>query len=817
MKERRPRDTWDWLRDALEARGFRIALAVLIVISLLPYEALETRLRGFFLMVFGTELVLRVGLLIKGRVAQRRSEWFFVLIDMVALASFLPLDAVFGVPRSILRTLRLARLFALLRFTRELARDVYRVLTRREQLQQLGLVTIAVLALSFVTAVVLHTFGAEHDFDGSGGQGFWDQVWWAFRQVESPDNLIQSLDTEPLLAFASLGLTIMGIFVFSYLIGLGTNIVEQVLRAERRRPVAYRNHTLVTGPIHDAELLVREFVEIYQKNRSLRRIRPREVWAWLVRGDPRPRRHALPKMTLLGASAEPPNFLYEARMRWVVFRQGDAANPEALDLVAAEDAKRAVLLTEPSEVGADGQTIARLASFRGRNPDAHVFLEIAESHNAALARDVGGPGTFVLDVPRFVGLFLCHHLIIPGVDRLFAELMSARGNEMYTHLFEDGRAPAGCDGELDFAQLARMAHEEFGVSLVGVFLGTDEVGEDRRGLLPVDRYHPWVNPYDTRSEGLERFALTPGKVPAEHLRGIFGVAETYLPVRRCARDLSVGVMFDTQEITDDPLAQKLFEAPRAQRAPQSVMIVGENGGLRPMIDALMHFVPGVDIRIVVGREGSDVPSDAEEFEGGGRCRTLRCPRRGSRTSAEVAAADVADEPAEAAVFLSNFDDADPDAETALRVLRFVRAAPKDARMRLLIEVDALHRGEPIERNVRGLCGDRFEVTFVSTGQISNFFMVHGAFVPGVMALYERLLGTRGDELVYFPTAATEGVVAYRALRDALARQRCVLLGVDLVGGLVLNASADRLVPLAELRGVFAVADAHHGRPQNDSE
>ena len=87
---------------------------------------------------------------------------------------------------------------------------------------------------------------------------------------------------------------ITGIFVFSYLIGIGTNVVEQVLRAERRRPISYRRHTLVMGDVHEAEALVTEFVAIYDKNRLLRRMAPTDIVRWLLGRGPRPRRRARP-------------------------------------------------------------------------------------------------------------------------------------------------------------------------------------------------------------------------------------------------------------------------------------------------------------------------------------------------------------------------------------------------------------------------------------------------------------------------------------------------------------------------------------------
>jgi hypothetical protein len=77
---------------------------------------------------------------------------------------------------------------------------------------------------------------------------------------------------------------------------------------------------------------------------------------------------------------------------------------------------------------------------------------------------VGGAGTFALDVPRFLGLFLCHHLIAPGIELLYRDLLTADGSEFYTHIFVEREEHAASDrlaredgGMLSFAQMQRAA------------------------------------------------------------------------------------------------------------------------------------------------------------------------------------------------------------------------------------------------------------------------------------------------------------------------------------------------------------------------
>ena len=804
------------LRSLLDSRPVRLILAVAIIVSVLPYEEEIRQLRTAFLALFGIEFLLRLSLFTRAE-TRRRGDGFFLVVDLLALLSFLPLEGVIGV--SALRAFRVVRLLSLVRFTRELAADLYSVLTRREQLRQLGLVTAAVLALSFVAAAVLYHLGVDYNYNGHATATFWDRMWWSFRQVESPDNLVPDLHVNPVAAMVSLGLTITGIFVFSYLIGLGTNIVEQVVRAERRRPVQYERHTVVMGPVHESELLVREFVRIYEKNRALRRIGPSEVWNWLAHGHPRPRRHALPKMALLDAVPQPPSFLYDPGMRWVVYRDGDGSDAEHLERVSAARAKRAVFLSA-ERTHSDAITLSRLSAFRAQNPAAHAFVEVSESDNETLARTVGGEGTFVLDVSRFLGLFLCHHVVVPGIEDLLDELLSAKGSEFYTHLFVDARehrALAQLRGTVEFADLARMAHDRFGVTLAGVFLGADTPGRTSADLVPVDQFRPWVNPLASpKEQGLGELKLATGVVPLDHLRGVFGIADTYVPLRQFARallapgaleQLRSGSPSSVPDADPETKASQLLgrisaAAPSASR----VWIIGHHNAVRPLVDALAHFVEGVRVSIVVGEDHVDpqMNDSAQVLERDGH---LDVHRRSADDLADYAAEQIGNEEIDIAVFVAGRGP-DRDAINALRVLRFVERMPPTTTCRLLVELDAVDRAAQLRRHVESLAPGQFRLTVVSTEQIRNYFMVHSAFVPGVSQLYDRLLGHRGQELVYLPFAPSHdrSTIRFAELAATLGLRQTIPIAVRTAARVHVNPKSTALFQASDLRGVFAISD-----------
>ena len=829
---RRPRgDLLDAIGRAIESRAARAVLALLIVVSVLPFRELELSLRPLFLAVFGSELLLRVALLQSGRVERTRAELAFLLIDLIAFVSFLPLEHFIDpAERTVLRTLRLLRLLVLLRFTRELAFDVWSVLTRREQLSQFGLITTSVLGLTFVSAVLLSQLGVHHDYDHAPAtvEDFWDRVWWSFRQVESPDNLVSNLRGHPLLVVVSLGLTIAGVFIFSYLIGVGANVVEQVVRAERRRPVPQREHTVVIGPSHEAEVLVREFVRIHDKNRAQWAERLRELVAWLVRAGPRPRARFQPKMALLGASEEPPGFLYEPRMRAVGYRQGDPSEPEGLRRIAATDAKRLVLLAEgASSTDADALTLTRLGAFRRDNPWAHAFVEVRESQNRHLVLAVGGEGTYPLDVPRFLGLFLAHHLLVPGVGPLFRELLTADGQELYTHLYADPEERADLarwadgDGLIPVSALCEMARREHGVALLGLFRGTDPLSEP---AVPVEQLEPVL--------GLP--AVGQGDaIPLSELRGFVAIAHTYGPLSRCAR-AALSVRPEPATPDPDEAVSAAIGGFRADPEPvQRLVVVGQSASLGALVHGLDRFVEGLDAQVLVRARGADpealsalrrlgwLAPDAERLDGeptplpaGGRVRVDGAPEE---RLVDLVRDRVQRDSVQTLVFLADQRSADPDATTTLRALRFARAladADIDQRLHVLVELVSMHHAETLRAQLQadklGLGRSQLRLTMVSTEQVRNYFLVHSAFVPGIHAVYDQLLGEPGVELVRLdppPDLPADSAPTCAQIERALRARGMLLVALESRQGVRANPPPDARVPVKELTGLFVLAEA----------
>ncbi|MBK9265057.1 MAG: hypothetical protein IPM54_35420 [Polyangiaceae bacterium] len=853
----------------LEKRPLKFALALLIIVSLLPVPSLERALRPVFILVFGAEIILRTIALTRPRTEIRRFEWFFLFIDFLAFASFLPLENVVGASYTdAFVALRLTRLALLLRFARELAADVYSIITRREQLQQFGLVTIGVFSLAFGSAVVLQHLPLRYDYSGLGeNPGFLDRLWWAFRQLQSADNLVPNLHVPVPIAILSLALTIIGVFVVSFIIGIGTNVVDQVVRAERRRPVDYHDHSVVIGPVHQAEMLVAEFVRLYERNRILRRwFRPAEVYQWLLRRGPKPNRHALPRMALLGTTQDPPSYLYDPEMRWVVYREGDGWDPEALERISAQMAKRALILSRfDAGPDADAVTSMALASFRAQNTSAQVFVEVTESSNRSLMEAIGGPHTFPLDMPRFLGLFLCQHLVTPGVEALYTDLMTADGSEFYTHIFTEKReleavSNMSADGFISFEHLARHAYRERSVLLVGVFLG-DELPKRMRGLVPIASLEQWLNPlHDPPEEsGAWKLGARAGQIPVDKLRGLIGVTATYAPLRRYGRDLVMGSGIgpsDTNAALDPKIMAWANRATMARGLLSRVVIVGYSAALPSMLHELAHFMPGVDATLILGERGDErlplgeriaslgmgIASDAPLP--GRLGNTLPLAHGGNVTVFTHHGQDLASfavecaqkgGPVGAVVFLSEPDAIDRDARTTMRLLRFARAlergdVPRGDKLHILAEFASVQKGEHVRRLLDGKrCGFAssadLRLSLVSTERIKNYFMVHSAFVPGVTGLYDEILSEYGQEIVRFDldqalAERLSGHVHFEQIREAFGARKVLPIALEQLASedsnghltpdgfeIVLNPEPDQIFDLSGIRGIYGVAES----------
>ncbi|MFN7971764.1 MAG: hypothetical protein U0166_05375 [Acidobacteriota bacterium] len=131
------------------------------------------------------------------------------------------------------------------------ASDLVALTARPERRRQLAFVLASVAALCAISAIPITNLGVGLDADSDGvvepgEQGFADALWWSFRQIESPDNIVK--EPRATLIFAlSLILNVSGFFVFSF-IGISATLVADLVEVSRLQRVGFHNHVVVLNP-----------------------------------------------------------------------------------------------------------------------------------------------------------------------------------------------------------------------------------------------------------------------------------------------------------------------------------------------------------------------------------------------------------------------------------------------------------------------------------------------------------------------------------------------------------------------------------------
>jgi hypothetical protein len=481
-----------------------LVLSAAIIVSLLPFDWVS-RFDLLFLSLFSIEFALRALLIFRGEdlyahgsatgvtptedevESAREWQWpstgtlVLLVCDLLALLSFIPsLLGLESAETRWLRLFRLSRMLLLLSYWAPLVRDVWSVLLKRERAKQVGLLGIIVLVLSFAGAVVLDQVHGDQDhyvdYDGdevwgvdeSGevrdpdDQNFLVHLWWAFRQIQDPGNMMSS-PSQAAAVVVSVGLTVAGLFMVSFLIGLGTDVVRELMELGRLRPPGLHGHTIIVNIEVSTQQLLHELL------RYSRKLLPGGAlsWRWitqLLRNTQRGLRGA--RYLVVGRSHEPPDFLRQPELARIIYRQAHVEDQSFLVRANVIDAQRVVLLAELGTEDPDAATIQALltitqslreADERARRRDSLFGLpaaprrarlliaEVLDESNVPAARaaitgdgsghDGGGTRAFVVPSERLIALFVACIVRRPGAGRLLGELLSTNGRELYTMFF----------------------------------------------------------------------------------------------------------------------------------------------------------------------------------------------------------------------------------------------------------------------------------------------------------------------------------------------------------------------------------------------
>lgn len=657
-----------WAARFLGRVESRLLLSAAIIISLLPFGWV-TRFDALFLGMFTIEFALRAMLIFRGEGSyahgsatgvtpteaevEEAREWqwpstgtlVLLLCDLLALLSFIPsLLGLEAAETRWLRLFRLSRMLLLLSYWAPLVRDVWSVLLKRERAKQLGLMGVIVLVLSFAGAVVLdqvHTRQDELiDYDGDQTYGYDDSgrardpddarffvhLWWAFRQIQDPGNMLSS-PNHAAAVVVSVALTIAGLFMVSFLIGLGTDVVRELMELARLRPPGLRGHTIIVNIDVSTQQLLHELL------RYSRKLLPTGAlsWRWvsqLLRNTKQGVRGA--RYLAVGRSHDPPDFLRQPELARITYRQAHLEDERFLVRANVAEATRVVLLADFEAADPDAATIQALLTITGSLHDADeeakrrdslfglptkpkrarlLIAEVLDESNIPAARAaITGDGNgrdneatraFVVPSERLIALFIACVTRRPGVGRLLEYLLTSSGHELYTMYFDlPGLGyrrqqlpdlpgdPTAVMGEL--IRRARSMPSQPRVVPVGVLMA----GEG-------DEVQVFVNPEPDYT------ALGPEPVPASAAAGrcvgFIAIADNFRRMRQLADDI-----FERPREQVPPGPDPIPNLPSFVRAPttklEAVLVCGFRSNTVSMVEALIQAEPRTQILIMVSDE-----------------------------------------------------------------------------------------------------------------------------------------------------------------------------------------------------------------------
>lgn len=840
-----------WVQDVerfLERTFVRLVLSAAIIVSLLPFSWVHGTEPVFFAL-FGTEFVLRLFVVLgrprdpdedAGGIVERPSAAprsgrtrgggiFLLFFDLLALVSFLPLG-----PDGArwLRLFRLTRMLLLISYWSPMVLDLWSILSRRERARQIIVMGFVVAGLSFAGAVIMSYLadptgeGMRVDVTGdekvdAEDQRFLNLLWWAFRQVQDPGNMLASPIAVPLVII-SLGLTVFGLFLVSFLIGLGTDVVHELLMLSRLRPAGLRGHTVIVGTTPSTPRLLAELMRYYRKllptdARVLSTGWFKDLWRRGIFG---------PRFLVVGRQEEPPDFLRAPELSRIVYRERSEQDDALLVRADLAHAKRIVLLAELDAPSPDADTIQSLlnlvervrAQVEGRPRRPHerqrvVIAEILDDSNIAAARSAVLPGrdtfrAFVVPSERLVALFIAGVVRRPGLGDLLEELLTSRGHELYTCFFQtdglgftmDEPPDLGRDPAVAIDRLLRQGLEREGSTVVPVGLLLPPYEED-----PHQDFEVVVNPRPS-DPVVER--VGPGL-------GFVAIADNFRTIREFAEsqprrpDHAHGVA---------PLS--IPRPPRFERTPQTtigrVLVCGFRRGSIYMLEELLREQTRGELLVLVEdqaavRRARDAIEEHSQLvdrglmpvhhgtftpqPDGSYLFDCKSTARIEESRVHIAVADwmasrnLVDLPAgfghvgdlEAVVFVADITgQADARTTTALLKLEGLLAAHGSAhgKPRIVAEVYDARLAARLEEHFRTV--GKHHVRIYSIPQLRAFFLFQSVVVPGFDGVYSELLGSWGQSFVRMrPARRGAGRLTFRELALGLRARGQLLVAVRL--------------------------------------
>ncbi|MFC2171233.1 ion transporter [Acidobacteriota bacterium] len=806
---RRKKNRLKAIHDFLDKELVKIVLSGLIIISVLPEgvlpQELSSNLSLVFFFIFALEFILRLFVFFPAYKEGRsgRGDLVLLALDLIATLSFLPVELIYPPVKGlrVLRLFRLMRIFLLFRYWGATGKEIWIILMKRKY--QILFAASVVLILSFVGSIILSNIedfqnqgavsgentkrGFDYNEDGQVNKQdktFSSILWWTFRQIQDPGNLIKK-PRGGIILLLSIILTIVGLFLFSFIIGIGTSVVDELVSASYGRRIGMSDHSAILNISHSTDLLLLELKKYYMKH------------------------FRKAKIAVLGTSKIRPDYLFRSELRRVRYRWGNPSLVQDLTKVDADRASRVILLGDPKDPDSDAKVVSQILSTRQLNPDGLILAEIIRECNLRAAAEAAGDHAIPIPLFKILGLFLTNIILFPGFEDVFREILTSTGQEIYTVIYGEGSVSPLSDSQrtATFGDLFRFGATHHGIILIGVLVPAEEADGRSGDLKPV------LNP-------------DPSQTFQEPIRGIVGLARQWGDLRDLALDYETGDITAPSgpSSTEDGLPSFRLN-PEISRI-KKVLICNFSEWLIEFVEQLTLFLNEVEFYIMaqeeteVGRikdllithtqrliaRGVDHRGSFERADTG-----LIYRIHGARSSSvpiSVFTGDPAEEreftdpqvggfklkDVDLMLFAPQADEtSDSDAKTALGTLKMwnlQRSRPDlfHPSFRMVALVNEPAKGDLLERKGKEIFAERKECpafTVLSIERIRNHFLAQAVFVRKIVDIYRDLLCESRQEIFRIVPDWTGGDLDQKIgfldlLNTVYSRERLILIGVEIL-------------------------------------
>lgn len=494
---------------------FKLILSIVIIFTVLPVYDNVSSMTGnildyAFLTIFGIEVLFRIVVYliylskhIKDKTFSKTwkmflVEFIFLLIDILATMSFLPMLQTAG-----FKLLRLLRIVKLSRYVTSTFREIGQIIGQPGIKRQLVLTFGAVLVLTFLAGIIFPYIVTE---DTQTEMSFAESLWWSFQTLFDPGNLEvldeDALDVGKLLL--SLSLVFVGVFIFSFIIGLGTEVVAELIEATKNKQLNHKDHVILFGWNKTGSVFINELLDIMEDNMMNNHI-----------------------VVIQDVDETLPDRLgLKSRQLTVRYFVDDAI--EALEKANVTEAQSILILPRLTEKADDSNVIQKILEVRSSlgkdlNSEFDLIATMEDPLNLSSGLRSGADSIVLPDV--FMGSYMVQNILTPNLLDVYEELLVPTGNEIY--ISSINKIPDAASSKYISMKDLHETLLENDCTFLGIIEKTGETKNDFEALSnPLE----WYNRND-------KSMYTYDVLPKSEIAGVIGLADNSMVLDNALRNM----------------------------------------------------------------------------------------------------------------------------------------------------------------------------------------------------------------------------------------------------------------------------------------